>query len=71
MATTESVAHASGPESLNDQGQVSLENLSNMTGFPIEFLKKELMIEEENLSLEELRSSVLNYLDSHFGNELN
>ena len=49
----------------NVQGeQVSVNSLSAMTGFPIEFIKKELLISQENISVDELRKSVLDYLQS-------
>ena len=46
---------------------VSLGSLSELTGFPIEYIKRELLLGgEENLSMEELRKKVLAYLNSEF-----
>ncbi len=48
---------------------VSIERLAELTGFPIDYIKKELLLDGENLeelSLVELRKRVLVYLDSNF-----
>jgi len=42
--------------------RVSLNTLSSLTGFPLEFIKKELLIQEDSLSMVELRESMLTYL---------
>lgn len=46
--------------------KVSLEMLSKMTGFPIDLIKSEVFKGEgsEEVSLEELRSAMLSYIDS-------
>lgn len=46
--------------------KISLESLSQLTGFPVEFIQSELLIGEDDLGLEELRASVLNYLQENF-----
>lgn len=44
---------------------VSLGELSDLTGFPIDYIKRELLVEgETSLSIEELREKVLAYLNS-------
>lgn len=44
---------------------VTLGSLAEMTGFPIDYIKRELLLEnEEGLSVEELREKVLAYLNS-------
>lgn len=43
---------------------VTLGSLAEMTGFPIEYIKRELLLEEETMSVEELRERVLAYLNS-------
>lgn len=43
--------------------KVSFSTLSEMTGFPVEFIKKELLIEEEPVSMSQLRSSMAKYLE--------
>ncbi len=46
---------------------VSLGSLAELTGFPVDYIKRELLLEgEQNLSVEELRAKVLAYLDSSF-----
>lgn len=46
---------------------VSLKSLSDLTGFPIEMIKKELFdgseIKENDMSLEELRLAMMSYID--------
>jgi hypothetical protein len=44
---------------------VSLGSLAEMTGFPVDYIKRELLLSgEEELSMEELRTKVLAYLSS-------
>lgn len=46
---------------------VSLEQLAELTGFPVDFIKRELLLtEESDLSVDELRAKVLNYLNTNF-----
>ena len=48
---------------------VSVGKLSELTGFPIDYIKRELLLDGEDLDelcLEELRKRVLLYLDSNF-----
>jgi hypothetical protein len=47
-------------------GKVSLEMLAKMTGFPVELIKEEVFKGEgaDQVSLEELRSAMLSYIDS-------
>ena len=58
--------------SIDDQKEshaesVSLSNLSELTNFPVDFLKKELLLDQqEDISLEDLRKRVLHYLDDTF-----
>ncbi|MCO4794626.1 MAG: hypothetical protein KC493_12985 [Bacteriovoracaceae bacterium] len=44
--------------------KVPLESLSELTGFPVDFIKKELLLDQESLSMEELRKSMVNYLEN-------
>ena len=41
---------------------VSLKSLAEMVGFPIEMIKKELLIESDDTSMNELRASVMKFL---------
>lgn len=44
--------------------QVSISSLSDMTGFPEDFIKRELLLEDDRqISMHELRQSVLRYLE--------
>jgi len=46
---------------------VSLGGLSELTGFPIDYIKRELLLDgDQDLSVEELRLKVLAYLRSNF-----
>ena len=48
---------------------VSLGSLAELTGFPVDYIKRELLLEgetEEEMTVEELRKKVLAYLDSNF-----
>lgn len=49
---------------IGEMDKIPLASLSQLTGFPIEFIKKELLLDDEELSLEDLRNSMLNYLES-------
>jgi hypothetical protein len=47
-------------------GRISMEMLSKMTGFPVEMIKDEIFQgkDSEEISLEDLRSAMLTYIDS-------
>lgn len=47
-----------------EQKVVPLESLSEMTGFPVDFIKKELLLKEDELSMEDLRKSMASYLEN-------
>lgn len=50
-----------------NNGKVSLEVLAKMTGFPVEMIKEEIFKGESlgsEVSLEDLRSAMLSYIDS-------
>ncbi len=42
---------------------VQVEELAKLTGFPVEYLKAELLIEDNEIDLNNLREKVLAYLD--------
>lgn len=51
----------------SNESLVSLTSLAEMTGFPVDYIKRELVLEElEEMSADELRARVLNYLESSF-----
>jgi hypothetical protein len=47
-------------------GKVSLEVLAKMTGFPVELIKEEIFKgdDTDQVSLDDLRSAMLSYIDS-------
>ena len=51
---------------LAETSRISLETLSKMTGFPVEMIKDEIFQGKgtEDISLEELRTAMLTYIDS-------
>lgn len=51
------------PAEGSEEGFVSLSSLSDLTGFPEEFVKRELLIEDEKVTIEELRQMTINYLN--------
>ncbi len=56
---------AQGPEAdLGETQSVPLSSLSEMTGFPVDFIKSELLVNEDQLSMEVLRKSMASYLES-------
>lgn len=52
---------------IDEDTKLSLSSLSELTGFPEDFIKKELLLEGETLSMKELRESVLTYLEATLG----
>lgn len=61
-AQTENLS-TSGSEA---KGKISLEALAKLTGFPVEMIQDEVFSGKSTseVSLEELRSAMLNYIDS-------
>jgi hypothetical protein len=48
---------------------ISVVSLAELTGFPVDYIKKELLLDgadEQDMTIEELRKRVLAYLDSSF-----
>lgn len=51
--------------STDSETEVSLGSLAEMTGFPVDYIKRELVLSDDNdLSVEELRKKVLAYLST-------
>ncbi len=50
--------------------KISLGKLSELTGFPEDFIQKELMLNGENFSIEALRETMLSYLETSMGEEV-
>lgn len=61
---TQSVTQTQWKE--RESEQVSIESLSELTGFPVEFIRKELLIDSDQLSMGELRESMVRYLETSF-----
>jgi hypothetical protein len=46
---------------------VSLQALSELTGFPVDYIKRELVLsDDQELSVTDLRNKVMNYLETSF-----
>lgn len=54
-------------EAKEKQEMVTLKSLSDLTGFPVKMIKEELFreqnLDEETVSLEDLRTAMMSYLD--------
>lgn len=51
---------------VNEEG-VNLATLAELTGFPVDYIKRELLLsDDQELSMDDLREKVLSYLDSSF-----
>lgn len=46
---------------------VDFGTLSELTGFPVDFIKQELLLEDGPVSMDDLRLSMLKYLDATMG----
>ncbi len=46
-----------------DEEGISVEQIALLTDFPEDFIKKELLIEEKEISMKEFRVKVLQYLE--------
>lgn len=51
-----------------DEGPVSLDSLAGLTGFPVEFIKRELLISGESISMSNFRKIVIDYLECSIDN---
>lgn len=47
---------------------VPIASLSEMTGFPVDFIKKELLVDEKGISMKDLRETMAKYLESTMKN---
>lgn len=61
MTATNMVAEANAS---GETQSVPLSSLSEMTGFPVDFIKSELLVSEDQLSMDDLRKSMATYLES-------
>ena len=51
---------------IKEEQLVNVSYLAELTGFPIDFIKHELLLAGDQLSLKELRAAMLRYLDVTF-----
>ena len=51
-------------ENVDSAEMVELSTLSKMTGFPVDFIKSEILVDQEKISLDQLRASMVAYLES-------
>lgn len=51
-----------GIDLFNNEDYVSVESLSALTGFPKEYIREELFIEDEKVKMSDLRKSMMSYL---------
>ena len=64
MAIGETQTLANPGADVAEDVKVSLSTFSEMVGFPVDFIKKELLIDGEELTMEDLRKSMLTYLEN-------
>ena len=50
----------------DSQEKIEMSSLSNLTGFPVDYIKKELVLDEEEVTLEQLREHMMVFLNSNF-----
>lgn len=50
---------------LTEEQKIPLDSLSKLTGFPVDFIKKELLLDDDQLSLAELRKSMISYMETN------
>lgn len=52
-----------GKEGIDEGQRVPIQSLSDLTGFPIGFIQKELLLESDEISLGDLRQLMVAYLE--------
>ena len=48
-----------------EETSVDVNQLAEMTGFPVDFIKSELLLESNSLSVDELRKTMVSYLTAN------
>ena len=51
-------------ESNSGEEIVELTSLANLTGFPVDYIKSELLLEDDKVSLSDLRATMVTYLET-------
>lgn len=59
----ETTHKALDPQVAGGDEKISISSLSELTGFPVEFIKKELLLDQEPISMNDLRQSMIAYLE--------
>lgn len=60
------LSKASGWQNQKEGSQVTLRSLSELTGFPIEFIKEELLLDGDEVSMPDLRIKMQAFLVNNF-----
>lgn len=55
---------ASRLDSNANEESVELSSLSNLTGFPVDYIKSELIFDNDKITLSDLRITMVSYLES-------
>ena len=55
------------PDGLQIESRVSLADLSELSGFPTDYIKRELAIDTDDVNLKDLREVMISYLKDTFG----
>lgn len=55
---------ASRLDSNANEESVELSSLSNLTGFPVDYIKSELIFDNDKITLSDLRKTMVSYLES-------
>ena len=53
-----------GSNEQDDEKGITLEQIAQLTNFPEDFIKKELLLGQEEISIKQFREKVLEYLES-------
>ncbi|MBT6325708.1 MAG: hypothetical protein HOJ35_07050 [Bdellovibrionales bacterium] len=48
-----------------EETSVDVNQLAEMTGFPVDFIKSELLLESNSLSIDEFRKTMVSYLTAN------
>ena len=48
---------------VSDESHINIESLAELTGFPIDFIKTELLLNHDSIKMGDLRKSMAKYLE--------
>jgi hypothetical protein len=66
MNSSSQIEHNEVVDGTANTSNISLDSLSKLVGFPADYLKKELLVEGNDISLSELRTRMLSFLENNF-----